>query len=113
MKQILFASLIASHAAVVLCGPYLHQFAGSSHALGVISKDHHPNAPSRPGCDTTDGCLICDFLAQGQLPVAFFSEPAVQQIVAPVIPEIPLTKTPSNSLPSHPRAPPDFAFDIS
>src|ERR1700677_80305 len=64
VRQLLFGSLIACHAAVTLYGPCLHDLAGSSHSIGATSKGHLPGAPAQSSRDTTDGCLICHFFAQ-------------------------------------------------
>lgn len=113
VRQLLFASLIACHAAVTLCGPCLHDLAGSSHSIGAASKGHLPGAPAQSSRDTTDGCLICHFFAQGQLPVTFSSEPSIQQVDELAVPVLPFTQPLSNPLPSSPRAPPGFASNLS
>ncbi len=113
VRQLLFAALIACHASVTLCGPCLHELAGSSHATGTASKGHLPGGPSPSGRDTTDGCLICQFFAQGQLPVTFSSEPSIQVIDELAIPILPFTTPLPNPLPSSPRAPPAFPSKLS
>jgi hypothetical protein len=113
VRQLLFASMIACHAAVTLCGPCLHELAGSSHSIGVASKGHLAGGPLQSGRDTTDGCLICHFFAQGQLPVTFSSEPSIQQVDELAVPELPATPPLSNPLPSGPRAPPGSPSDLS
>ena len=70
VRHFLFASLIACHAAVTLCGPCLHELPGSSHQMGLASKSHRPDAPAQSSRDSADNCLICHFVAQGQLTVA-------------------------------------------
>ncbi len=70
-RQLLFFSLIACHAAVVLCGPCLHALPGSTHEMGAASKSHRPDHPLQSRSDSNDDCLICQFVAQGQLPVEF------------------------------------------
>ena len=113
VRQLLFASLIACHAAVTLCGPCLHELSGSSHSMGVASKGHLPGGSSSSGRDTTDGCLICHFFAQGQLPVIFSSEPLIEQVDELVISFHFGPRPLSNPLPSCPRAPPRFPFEMS
>ena len=70
VRHFLFASLIACHAAVTLCGPCLHELPGSSHQIGLATKSHRPDAPAQSSRDSADNCLICHFVAQGQLTVA-------------------------------------------
>jgi hypothetical protein len=105
-RHILFASVIALHAVVSLCGPCLHEFAGSSHQLGLSSKAHGPDDPAQLPRDSGDNCLICHFVAQGQLPVEGCS-----QVSDLVISELPATSIPAvdsahDHIPSIPRAPP-------
>ena len=88
-RHILFASVIALHAVVSLCGPCLHEFAGSSHQLGMASKTHGPDDPARSPRDSGDNCLICHFVAQGQLPVEGCSQVAdlaITELPAPSLP---------------------------
>ena len=70
VRHFLFASLIACHAAVTLCGPCLHELPGSSHQIGLATQSHRPDAPAQSSRDSADNCLICHFVAQGQLTVA-------------------------------------------
>ena len=105
-RHILFASVIAMHAAVSLCGPCLHQLPGSSHQLGTASKANCPEDPARSPGDSADNCLICHFVAQGQLLVASSCE-----ISAPSIAELPAPSVRTDPqrhihVPSSPRAPP-------
>lgn len=76
LRQLLTASLIAFHAAISLCGPSLHEVFGACHESGLGS----PGQSSRPKAnhDSTDDCLVCQLLAQGQLPVV-----VVDQLPAP------------------------------
>ncbi|MGP0062635.1 MAG: hypothetical protein ACLQGP_03395 [Isosphaeraceae bacterium] len=113
VRQLLFATLIACHAAVTLCGPCLHELNGSSHSIGPASKGHMPGDSGPSGRDTMDGCLICHFFAQGQLPVTFSSEPSIQPITELAIGVLPFTQPLSNPLPSSPRAPPALPDNLS
>ena len=106
VRQFLFASLIASHAAVVLCGPCLHGLPGSTHEVRAASSSNAPDHPLQSGTDTKDGCLICHFVAQGQLPVECCSQIsviAIGELPAPSVPAVSLVHT---HIPSSPRAPP-------
>jgi len=114
VRQFLFASLVAWHAAVMLYGPCLHELAGSGHGNGAVSsKGQRPDGPAQPSGDATDGCLICHFVAQGQLPVTVSDGPSIQQIDALTIPPLPLARPLSNRLPAGPRAPPGAASNLS
>ncbi len=106
IKQLLFASLIACHAAVVLCGPCLHELPGSTHQIGAASKAQRADHPLQSSGDSKDGCLICHFVAQGQLPVEIVCEISPELTTELVIVALPVPLTPANLLPSSPRAPP-------
>lgn len=69
VRQVLVASLIALHAAVVLCGPCLHELPGLSHSpdFGSTAQQQHPLKSSH---DSADNCPLCHFLAQGHVPVS-------------------------------------------
>src|SRR5437016_14313974 len=86
VRQLLFASLFACHAAVTLCGPCLHELSGSSHEMGAASRPHRADDPIPSGRDSTDRCLICHFVAQGQLPVEFSCEFSIQLVDELAIP---------------------------
>jgi hypothetical protein len=113
VRQFLFASLIACHAAVTLCGPCLHGLPGLSHKTAPVSNDHGPDDPIQSRSDAMDRCLICHFVAQGQLPVAFSGESPVQFIDKLVIPAICVSPCSFNPLPSSPRAPPIAVSGLS
>jgi hypothetical protein len=70
-RQLLFASLIALHATVVLCGPCLHGLPGWGHGSvfsgGADAED--VRGPSRGTHLQPDDCPVCHFLSQAQLPV--------------------------------------------
>jgi hypothetical protein len=106
VRQILFASMIACHAAVTLFGPCLHGLPGLSHTISAASKPHGSDDPLQSPRDATDRCLICHFVAQAQLPVEFSSEPSVPLVDELVITVVRVTQPLSNPLPACPRAPP-------
>jgi hypothetical protein len=106
VRQFLFASLIACHAAVILCGPCLHALPGSTHEMGPTTKSHGPDDPIQSRRDASDHCLICHFVAQGQLTVEFSCYSAIQPSVESVVPTILASRPFSQRLPSSPRAPP-------
>ena len=113
VRQFLFAALIACHVAVVLCGPCLHGLPGSAHEMGAASNPDRAGHPLQSGTDSKDGCLICHFLAQGQLPVEFSLGSSPQLIAEHVIPALPLSVTVSNQLTAFPRAPPIVFLGLS
>jgi hypothetical protein len=113
VRQFLFASLIACHAAVTLCGPCLHELPGLSHKIGPASSAHGSDDPIQSRGDSTDRCPICHFLVQCQLPVEFPVESSIQLIDELVIPPVDATQPLCYALPSFPRAPPRSIFDVS
>jgi hypothetical protein len=113
VRRLLFASVLACHAAVTLCGPCLHALPGSSHELGATSKSHRPDDSSQSRRDAADNCLICQFVAQGQLPIEFSTAISNQGVAELVAPALPASDTPSLPLPSSPRAPPSTATTLS
>lgn len=106
VRHLLFASLIACHAAVTLCGPCLHEIPGSSHAFGPASASHRPDAPAKSATDSADNCLICHFVAQGQLTVAPTCQQSTPLLAERVIPDLPVARPLPHHCPSSPRAPP-------
>jgi hypothetical protein len=106
VRHVLFASLIACHAAVVLCGPCLHELPGSSHQSGLTTKSHRPDAPAQSSRDSADKCLICHFVAQGQLAVATTCERSAPLVAEFEAPELAVARPLPHHFPSSPRAPP-------
>ncbi len=106
VRHFLFAALIACHAAVTLCGPCLHELPGSSHQFGPVTKTHRPDAPAKSSTDSADNCLICHFVAQGQLTVASTCEHSAPIVAEFVTPELPAVRPLPHHSPSCPRAPP-------
>ncbi len=106
VRHLLFATVLASHAVVTLFGPCLHALPGSSHEMGAASKSQRPDDPSQSRRDAADNCLVCHFVAQGQLPVEFAFTPSVQQVTELVAPAVPASASLPLLLPSSPRAPP-------
>jgi hypothetical protein len=113
VKQLLFASLIACHVAVVLCGPCLHELSGSSHQMGAASTSHRADDPLQSRSDSKDSCLICHFVAQGQVPVEFSRTSSPQTVTELVIPALPVSRIHTNPLSSCPRAPPAVFAGLS
>lgn len=106
LRQALFAALIACHALVTLCGPSLHDLAGSSHAFGPTNRAKGADAPAQPSRDSGDNCLICHFVAQGQLTVAASCDLSAPLAAPLEIVELPTTRPLIHHLASSPRAPP-------
>ncbi len=113
VRHLLFASVLACHAVVTLCGPCLHALPGSSHELGATSKSHRSDDPAQSRRDAADNCLICQFVAQGQLPVEFSTAISIERVAELVTPVRPASDNPSLQLPSSPRAPPLVAASLS
>lgn len=106
VRHVLFPALIACHAAVTLCGPCLHELAGSSHRFSPAAKTQCPDAPAKSSTDSADNCPICHFIAQAQLTVASTCERSAPVVAEFVIPELPTARPLLHHFPSSPRAPP-------
>ncbi len=113
VRRFLVASLVVLHAVVALCGP-------GHHVLTDGSGRHHAARPEAPApavepAETptpSDGhCPVCDYLSQGQLPIAYACVP-LGQYAEPSRPcERPSRfPTPTRSY-SIPRAPPLASVD--
>jgi hypothetical protein len=113
VRHLLVASVLACHAVVTLCGPCLHSLPGSSHELGATSKSHRPDDPAQSRGDAADNCLICQFIAQGQLLAEVSTGISVQHVAELVVPVIPAFHFTSPELPSSPRAPPLASTGLS
>jgi len=113
VRHLLFASLIACHAVVTLSGPCLHALPGSSHELGAASNSQRPDDPVQPRRDAADNCLLCQFVAQGQLLGTSSSGVSIQPIAELVVPALHAAYPPPVHLPSSPRAPPMLAASLS
>jgi hypothetical protein len=113
VRHLLFASVLACHAVVTLCGPCLHALPGSSHELGATSKSHRPDDSAQSRRDAAENCLICQFVAQGQLLAEVFTATSFDQMNELVPPVAALSQPVSVRLPSFPRAPPFANFTLS
>jgi hypothetical protein len=108
VRQVLFSSLIACHASVSLCGPCFHGLQLSAHhQMGEVSTPYRPDHPILPGSDSRDSCLVCQFVAQSQLPVEFSQERLPQLIIELVYSTLPSSQPVANPLAACPRAPPN------
>ena len=112
-RRFLFALVFACHAAVMLCGPCLHALPGSSHELGATSNSQHTDDSGQSRRDGADNCLICQFVAQGQLLAEVFTATSFDQMNELVPPVAALSHPVSVPLPSFPRAPPFANFTLS
>jgi hypothetical protein len=106
LRRFVFATLVACHAAVVLCGPCLHELPGSTHRMGAASNPDRPDHPLQSQSDSKDRCLICQFVAQGQLPVEFYVSSSPELVAEFVLPPVSVPHLSFRLLPSSPRAPP-------
>jgi hypothetical protein len=112
-RHILFASVLVCHAVVTLCGPCLHALPGSSHEMGASSGSQRADGPSQSPRDAADNCLVCHFVAQGQLPVEYAAGHSVQQVTELAPPAIPISAAAPLHLPSSPRAPPGAVSSLA
>jgi hypothetical protein len=106
VRHLLIGSVLAFHAAVTLCGPCLHALPGTSHGSGTTSNLNRPDDPVQPRPDSADNCLICHFLAQGQLPVELTSVSSTIETTDLVVAAVSNISRPAIHFPSSPRAPP-------
>ena len=113
LRRFVFATLVACHAAVVLCGPCLHELPGSTHRMGAASNQDRPDHPLQSQSDSKDRCLICQFVAQGQLPVEFYVSSSPELVAELVLPPVSVPHLPFRLLPSSPRAPPVYDCGLS
>jgi len=113
VRHLLFASVLACHAAVTFCGPCLHALPGSSHELKGDARSHRTDDAAQSRRDAADNCLICQFVAQGQLPVELATGIPSQQAAALIVPDLPAPDIRSAPLSSSPRAPPVAATALS
>jgi hypothetical protein len=74
--------------------------------MGAASNSDRRDDPLQSRSDAKDGCLICHFVAQGQLATEFCPGSSPQVIADLVIAELPASRTYSDRLASCPRAPP-------
>jgi hypothetical protein len=105
-RHALFASVIAIHAIVSLCGPCLHELPGASHERGAKSKAQCPRDPAQAPRDSSDNCLICQFVAQGQLLVECDTQLLVVAVTEQPVPSLPPSRILHIHVPASPRAPP-------
>jgi hypothetical protein len=112
-RRFLFAVVFACHAAVTLCGPCLHALPGSPHELGATANSQDSDDFGQSRGDGPDNCLICQFVAQGQLRGEVFTATSFDQVIGWVPPVVALSQSVSIPLPSSPRAPPFADFTLS
>src|SRR5262249_20109137 len=105
-RHSLFASLIALHAMVSLCGPCLHELPGAAHELGAKSKAQCPRDSAPSPRDSSDNCLICHFVAQGQLLVENDTDILAVTVAELPVPAFPPSRILHIHVPASPRAPP-------
>jgi hypothetical protein len=108
VRPILVLGLVAMHAGLTLCAAGLHVLPGLDHGTGLNrpARNDHTHGPGKSSHATADDCVICQFLAQGQI-VTGPATTATAWLVARV--DLP-TECPHTCTPTHrsfaPRAPP-------
>jgi hypothetical protein len=113
VRHLLFASVLTCHAVVTLCGPCLHALPGSTHEPGVVAKTDRPGDPLLPSRHTTDNCLLCQFIAQGQLPFEASIGITILPTAESAFLAVPTSDPIPTHLPSGPRAPPVIFAGLS
>jgi hypothetical protein len=107
-RNTLSALLIAFHATIALCGPGLHAapYMGHDSPSGTVRKPDGQLELTKLAATATEHCPLCDFFAQGQLPLP----PSLQvsaRVVLPFEPaDLPLFAPRPPHLSSRSRAPP-------
>ena len=107
LRRALIASLVAFHAAMMLCGPCLHAMPGLDHRAGLgpaETRDARELSSARQ--DFADDCPICQLVAQGQLPIEACTVSSTALIARSMGDAAPVADVASPSLRSCPRAPP-------
>ncbi len=112
-RQFLVTSLVVLHAVVALCGPGHHALTGGSgrHYTARTETREPAFEPAETPCPSDDHCPVCDYLAQGQLPVANAYLPLGPLAEASRPCERPSRFTTPTRSPSIPRAPPLDSVD--
>jgi hypothetical protein len=107
-RRILIALLVAFHATVTTCGSCLHALPGWDHGATVRGpeRDGRQIDPGKDLHESSHHCPICQFLAQGQLPIGVMSGPALRLVCVLVTQDLPEITPRSSRRPSCPRAPP-------
>lgn len=108
VRQSLVIALATFHALVMLAGPCLHAVPGWDHgaSAGAFATDHPSDKTTPTPHANSDHCLVCQFLAQGQL----IDQPTPQSTDERITAFAPLHRPTSIAHPSHApsrlRAPP-------
>jgi hypothetical protein len=107
-RQALASLLIALHAAIALCGPGLHAAPGLGHfgPAGTVRKPDAQPEFIKVAATASEHCPICDYFAQGQLPLPPTIPISFRLVLAvePTHPPILAPRAPRSS--SQSRAPP-------
>jgi hypothetical protein len=107
LRRALIASLIAFHAAMMLCGPCLHAMPGLDHRTGLgLAETRDSTEWSSARQDFADDCPICQLVAQGQLPIEACTVSSTALVARSIGDAAPVADVASPTLPSSPRAPP-------
>ena len=91
----------------------LARIAGVIARAWATSNPQHTDDSAQSRRDGADNCLICQFVAQGQLLAEVFTATSFDQMNELVPPVAALSHPVSVPLPSFPRAPPFADFTLS
>jgi hypothetical protein len=108
VRRFLFASLVVLHTVFALCGPGHHAMTGGSGRHHAARSEGRETVvePAEAMCPSDGHCPVCDYLAQGQLPVKYACLP-LGQVAEPAKPcERPSRSSTPTRSPTIPRAPP-------
>ena len=103
-----------------MCPGYLVQTISGCGWIGIVrggfetpqmptSKSHRPDAPAQSSRDSADNCLICHFVAQGQLTVATTCDCFAPLVTEIEVPELPVCAALAPSCPIEPTCAPPAA----
>jgi hypothetical protein len=100
----------------MLYGPCLHALPGLGHetVAGATAKGRHSGDPAQQAPHgSSDHCLVCQFLAQGQLTTEPARESSTQRVTSLGPLPLPALVPFVARGPSHPRAPPLRALNVA
>lgn len=104
-RRPLIAWLVALHAAIAIVAPSLHALPGLGHSTPRASAEEHRDA-APPITAAAEHCSVCEYLAQGQLPIGapvlvveLTNSRADSPEAPPEAPRVPITN-------GRPRSPP-------
>jgi hypothetical protein len=106
VRHLFLIAVIVCHAAVTVCGPCLHDLTGSWHSSSPGTGTQRGEVPGKSLKDSADHCLICQYVAQGQLTIAVAAGFSALPVARCDLPDLPTSRPQSEHFHQSPRAPP-------